>query len=304
MSQAPFPQDPSAPGTPGSLPHIESTAEHSWEAEYGEVEEDGPDERALDLAWELLDAGQPQKALEGLLQLDPDWPERWIPETIARTQLGELSVAGKLLARTSEVEEIGDHPDYLWAKAELRMAEWKIGEARAALEHLTEVEWSAAALERLALCSEIEGDFARADQLLEQAIALDPNGVSIPRLSPDEFEKVVAEAIERLNPETKAGLERCEIAIEPVPAAWMVDASDPSGTPPDMLGLFAGESELERTEFDTGALPPRIFLFQRNLERTCRTHQELVEQIRVTLFHEIGHMLGFDEKGVADMGLE
>ena len=284
--------------------HVELTAEHSWDEEYGEPEENGPEEQALELAWEHLDAGEPQKALEGLLQLDPDWPERWIPETVARTQLGELSAAGALLARTSEIAEIEDHPDYLWAKAELRLAEWKIGEARATLERLLEVEKSSAALDRLALCAELEGDFENADLILAQSIAIDPNGEPIPRLTPDEFENVVAEAIEQLTPETKQGLERCEIAIEPVPATWMVDPSDPSGTPPGMLGLFSGDSELERTEFDTGALPPRIFLFQRNLERACRTHDELVEQIRVTLFHEIGHMLGFDEEGVAEMGLE
>ena len=55
-----------------------------------------------------------------------------------------------------------------------------------------------------------------------------------------------------------------------------------------------------------------IFWFRRDLrladnpalERACRSHDELVEQIRVTLFHEIGHMLGFDEEGVAELGLE
>jgi len=295
--------DERSPQSP-SESHIEITAEHSWDEEYGEPEENGPEEKALELAWEHLDAGEPQKALEGLLQLDPDWPERWIPETVARTQLGELSAAGALLARTSEIEEIEDHPDYLWAKAELRLAEWKIGEARATLERLLEVEKSSAALDRLALCAEVEGDFENADLILAQSVAIDPNGEPIPRFTPEEFEEVVAEAIANLNDETKKGLERCEIAIEPVPAPWMVDPSDPSGTPPGMLGLFSGDSELERSEFDTGTMPPRIFLFQRNLERACRTHEELVEQIRVTLFHEIGHMLGFDEEGVAGMGLE
>jgi predicted Zn-dependent protease with MMP-like domain len=283
---------------------VESSAEHSWDEEYGEEAEPSPEEAALDRAWERLDAGEPQKALEELLQLDSDWPERWIPEALARTQLGELPAATRLLARTSAIAEIEDHPDYLWAKAELLLAEWKIGEARAALARLAEVEKSAAGLGRLALCAEIDGDFSSADRLLQESLALDPGAPPVPRLAPEAFEGVIAEAIEALNPETKAALERCEIAVEPVPAVWMVDASDPAETPPDMLGLFAGASELERSEYETGVLPPRIFLFQRNLERACRTHAELVEQIRVTLLHEIGHMLGFDEKGVADLGLE
>jgi predicted Zn-dependent protease with MMP-like domain len=305
-SRSPSPAESPLESLPqdGSEEQLESSAEHSWDAEYGEEEPNGPEEEALERAWDLLDAGEPQKALEGLLQLDSDWPERWIPETIARTQLGELSAASRLLERTGELADIENHPDFLWAKVELRLAEWRIGEARSTLEHLLEVEKSSAALDRLALCAEIEGDFENADLILAQSIAIDPDGEPVERLEPEVFEEVVADAIENLDAQTQRSLERCEIAIEPVPAGWMVDPNDPSGTPPDMLGLFAGESELERSEFDTGALPPRIFLFQRNLERSCRSKEELIEQIRVTLFHEIGHMLGFDEEGVAEMGLE
>jgi predicted Zn-dependent protease with MMP-like domain len=294
------------PEETGLHDHESSDAERSWDEEYGEhpEEEEGPEEAALERAWNLLDAGEAQKALDELLQLDADWPERWIPEALARTQLGELAAARRLLARTSELAEMEDHPDYLWAKVELDLAEWRIDHARTNLEKLLEVEKSPAALGRLALCAELDGDFENADAILQVALALEPDAVAIPRLSTDEFEEVVAEAVESLNPETKKALERCEIAIEPVPAVWMVDTSDPSETPPDMLGLFAGESELERSDYDTGRLPPRIFLFQRNLERACRTHAELVEQIRVTLFHEVGHMLGFDEHGVAELGLE
>jgi predicted Zn-dependent protease with MMP-like domain len=283
---------------------FESPAERSWDEEYGEHEEPVPEEAALDRAWDNLDAGEAQKALDELLQLDSDWPERWIPEALARTQLGELQAARRLLARTSELAEMEDHPDYLWAKVELDLAEWRIDHARATLEKLLVVEKSPAALSRLALCTELDGDFDKADAILEEALELEPDAIPIPRFSPEIFEEVVAEAVESLTPETKTALERCEIAIEPVPAAWMVDTSDPSETPPDMLGLFAGESELERSDYDTGRLPPRIFLFQRNLERACRTHGELVEQIRVTLYHEVGHMLGFVERGVAELGLE
>jgi predicted Zn-dependent protease with MMP-like domain len=84
----------------------------------------------------------------------------------------------------------------------------------------------------------------------------------------------------------------------------MIDRADPSETPPDVLGLFVGSSELEISDGESARLPRRIFLFQRNLERFAHSRQELVEEIRVTLFHEIGHMLGFDEAGVEAMGLE
>jgi predicted Zn-dependent protease with MMP-like domain len=69
-----------------------------------------------------------------------------------------------------------------------------------------------------------------------------------------------------------------------------------------MLGLFVGSSRLERSN-EGAELPAAIHLFQRNLERACADREDLVNEVRITLFHEIGHMLGFDEEGVDRMGL-
>ena len=44
--------------------------------------------------------------------------------------------------------------------------------------------------------------------------------------------------------------------------------------------------------------------FDRNLERAAKNREHLLEEIRTTLYHELGHVLGFDEEGVAQMGLE
>ena len=74
-------------------------------------------------------------------------------------------------------------------------------------------------------------------------------------------------------------------------------------TPPDLLGLFLGVSLLERSG-EHPELPPSIHLYQRNLERAAVDEEELKEQIRITLYHELGHYLGFDEDGVAELGLE
>jgi predicted Zn-dependent protease with MMP-like domain len=75
------------------------------------------------------------------------------------------------------------------------------------------------------------------------------------------------------------------------------------GTPPDILGLFAGPTLAERGGAPSPDLPPTIFLFQRNLERASRSRAELRDEIRTTLYHELGHALGFDEEGVDELGL-
>ena len=72
---------------------------------------------------------------------------------------------------------------------------------------------------------------------------------------------------------------------------------------PDLLGLFDGVPLPETGEDGVVLRPNRIFLFQRNLERMAATREELDEQIRVTLYHELGHYLGFEEEDMDDLGL-
>ena len=50
--------------------------------------------------------------------------------------------------------------------------------------------------------------------------------------------------------------------------------------------------------------PSSIGLFQRNLERYARDREELLEEIRVTLLHEVGHFLGLDEEQLRELGLD
>jgi predicted Zn-dependent protease with MMP-like domain len=50
--------------------------------------------------------------------------------------------------------------------------------------------------------------------------------------------------------------------------------------------------------------PSSIALFQRNLERFARDREELLEEIRITLLHEVGHFLGLDEDRLRDLGLD
>jgi len=270
-----------------------------------DIEDDdlGPEDEILDRAWQAIDAGEFENALAALEELDPDWPERWIPEALARLELGDLRRAHALIAHASEIGDEND-ADLLWARAALALREWRLDEAQTLLDRLAAAEPGAAVYERLSLLADLRGDFAGADALLARAHALAPESALPARLTQEEFDSVVDEAIGLLPDEFQAPIESTEIVVEPVPLEWMIDASDPSGTPPDLLGLFVGASELDDSDVSPEVLPRRIFLFQRNLERSTRTRDELLQEIRVTLFHEIGHMLGFDEAGVAAMGLE
>lgn len=276
-----------------------------------DIEDDddlGPEDEVLERAWTALDEGRASDAIDALEELDPDWPERWIPEALAWIELGDLRRAHRLIEHAREVAremgDEGDDPDLLWARAELALREWELESAEKLFAAAREREETPAVLDRLALLADLRGEFDVAERLLARAHELDPSVPVPPRCSAEEFETVVGQAVESLPKEFRVPLETTEVVIEPVPSEWMIDREEPAGTPPDLLGLFVGASELEKGEPGGDLLPRRILLFQRNIERAVGSIEELREQIRVTLYHEIGHLLGFDEDGVAAMGLE
>jgi len=66
----------------------------------------------------------------------------------------------------------------------------------------------------------------------------------------------------------------------------------------DLLGIFRGVARQERSGFFDlpPPMPDEIILFKRNIERICSTKGELVEEIRMTLVHEVGHYFGLSEE--------
>ena len=77
---------------------------------------------------------------------------------------------------------------------------------------------------------------------------------------------------------------------------------------PSILGLFRGTPLGEACEPEPDARPGApcrsIALYRKNLARAVKSNAELVEQISVTLLHEIGHLRGEDDSELAARGLE
>ena len=70
---------------------------------------------------------------------------------------------------------------------------------------------------------------------------------------------------------------------------------EPPEDMPDTLGLYEGVPLIERT-LDDACLPDRITLFQRSIERACRTENEIEDEVRITILHEVGHYFGLEEE--------
>ncbi len=75
--------------------------------------------------------------------------------------------------------------------------------------------------------------------------------------------------------------------------------------PDDLLGLYVGVP-LEDKHLGEGPahLPDRIYIFAGNLCDMCETYEELIDEIRVTVLHEVGHHFGLDEDRLAELGYD
>lgn len=155
----------------------------------------------------------------------------------------------------------------------------------------------------LGLLAERRGEAAEAQRRFRAAQRLAPEEFPPPvTLTEKEFDAVLEAAIGRLPEPVRRYLGNVAIAVEPFPAEGDLAGGDVS---PTVLGLFRGSPLAEKASMDPWAhFPSSIVLYQRNLERFAEDREDLIEQIDVTLIHEVGHFLGFDEDDLAERGLD
>jgi predicted Zn-dependent protease with MMP-like domain len=107
------------------------------------------------------------------------------------------------------------------------------------------------------------------------------------------FEKLVKEAVELLPPDLRSRLENVAFIVEdespPHPEEWEEDGQE-------LLGLYHGISQKDRGFWYGNVLPDRIIIYRRPLERISTNLEDLKENVRQTVFHEVGHYFGFDEE--------
>jgi predicted Zn-dependent protease with MMP-like domain/Flp pilus assembly protein TadD len=121
-------------------------------------------------------------------------------------------------------------------------------------------------------------------------------------LSPEAFDQAVAEAIAALPEHAKPALENCLIDVQPIPSD---EDLKEGGVSPLILGVFRGAALDERSPVSAADhQTAHITLYQNNLERFARTRQELLDEIRITVLHEVGHLLGLDEDELYERGLD
>jgi len=117
------------------------------------------------------------------------------------------------------------------------------------------------------------------------------------RVSREEFEALVEEALEQLPEEFRAALDNVAVMVEEEPSEEDleevgIDPDDPDRD--DLLGLYQGTPLIDRDSFYSG-LPDRVLVFRGPILRACDTRRQVIREIRETVQHELGHYFGLEE---------
>ena len=112
-------------------------------------------------------------------------------------------------------------------------------------------------------------------------------------MEPERFDALVDQALDGI-PDELARLVRNVVVL--------VEEEPPEGEPDDLLGLYDGVALTERDGTMGVELPDRIFVFRGPLLDMCADEAELVEEVRITVVHEIAHHFGIDDDRLHDLG--
>src|SRR4051812_48834919 len=108
-----------------------------------------------------------------------------------------------------------------------------------------------------------------------------------------QFEELVVEAIDTIPVELAGMVDNCVLVVEDYP---------PPDRPADLLGQYEGIPLTERGEFYSGVLPDKITVYRYPTLAVCDTVEEVVEEVHITVVHEIAHYFGIDDARLHALG--
>jgi len=109
-------------------------------------------------------------------------------------------------------------------------------------------------------------------------------------IEPERFEAMVGEALDGLPPKLGRLMRNVAVTVEHEPG------------PRGLLGLYQGVPLTNRTTHYAGVLPDRITIYRLAICAICSGDHEVVEQVRRTVIHEVGHHFGIDDARLHELG--
>lgn len=117
-----------------------------------------------------------------------------------------------------------------------------------------------------------------------------------------DFDRAVEQALAEVPDEFQPYLDNIVVEVQARPDRKLLREYD---VPDDLLGLYVGVPLEEKgPERAPTPMPDRILIFRDTLCEMCESWDELVEEIRITVLHEIGHHFGLDEEQLGELGYD
>jgi predicted Zn-dependent protease with MMP-like domain len=258
----------------------------------------------IDRIHELMDEAEfedARRALDQLMRKRPGHPDLRIEDATLKLEEGEPHQA---LAALQGAERSADPARYFYLRAACHHELARFAEAETdALRAIAVQPGDAMAHDLLSRIRDHLGDAKGAAEAAEIAAELDHENFPEPlEIEDDEFDAMVEKAVAELPPRVREKLDDLPVLVQALPSADMLSDENPPLTP-DLLGLFVGRHIFAQQPSAVPGAPGAIFLFRRNLLRACADKEELEREVRITVQHEVGHLLGLDEDDLEDWGL-
>ena len=111
------------------------------------------------------------------------------------------------------------------------------------------------------------------------------------RMDPERFEDLVSEALDLIPPNLAAAMDNVVVLV-----------ADRHPEEPDLLGLYEGIALTERDSSYAGALPDTVTIFRESLLEICESEDEVVQEVAITVVHELAHHFGIDDERLHQLG--
>lgn len=123
--------------------------------------------------------------------------------------------------------------------------------------------------------------------------------VPVVDMTQEAFDEAVAEALDLIPVELTEQMDNVVVLVEDEPTAEQLEGSEDE----DLLGIYEGTPLTERDSWwAAGSLPDRITIFRGPTLRLCESAEEVVEEVAITVVHEVAHHFGIDDARLHDLG--
>lgn len=110
-------------------------------------------------------------------------------------------------------------------------------------------------------------------------------------MDPQRFDELVSDALDLIPAQLAAAMDNVVILVE-----------DRHPDEPELLGLYEGVALTERDSDYGGSLPDAITIYREALLDFCDSEDDVVEEVAITVIHEIAHHFGIDDDRLEELG--